>query len=95
MRAVLIAITTLLAVTPASLAQAPGPDANKSFDELVDQSKSLMMADPSRAFELAAEAERTAEAQVEPDVKAAINTAARGLGTPDYKSVAIKEVQIG
>ncbi len=68
MRAVLIAVTALLAVTPASFAQAPAPDAGKGFDELVDQSKSLMMADPSRAFELAAAAERTAAAQAEADV---------------------------
>lgn len=67
MRAAYIAIIACLAVAPTSFAQSPLAEAPSSFDSLVERSKSSMMADPSQAFELASEAERTLEDAAETD----------------------------
>lgn len=65
MRKTLIAISVLIAAATPAFAQAPVDDS--TFTDLIEQSKSLMMADPARAYQLASEAETTANARAEVD----------------------------
>ncbi len=62
MRTAIIALTAFTMVpTPiVTPAFAQAPEAPSAFEEIVEQSKSFMMADPSRAYELANEAEQSA-----------------------------------
>lgn len=58
MRAAYIVIIACLVTAPASFAQSPQSEATQSFESLVEESKSSMMADPSHAFELASQAKQ-------------------------------------